>query len=427
MKPSLYPVTCANAQHPDPAPRRKLRYWPQPISLRRAAAISCAMLLASAAICCGLLLVHRASSALPLAAAWVYLADAPWCSTNVSNFRYDDRIPEDWAYVNYSYVDVLIIGPLGILQDGRFGLVSGADRFNKTVGWCGADALVNLHGASFGDLQSRFEAVITRARAQNPSIDIRVSVWWTDHRCGDTEWGRGLCAAAGYDQTALARLATSAREFLARWGLQGLDVDCEAGASNPVRPERRTLDVDRPSHRLHHPHADESSNVIPNFPAFAEAVQVQLTYSQPACCARLLRLDDTSATRPRVALDAGPVPRRVQAERVGRIDAPPEQVPRQPRPGGGAHLPHSSCRLVQLCPYSAHSSACAAACRWACTRLAQPRPSHTRSSCNPMRAGQTLEWTSSSMPGSTRQASFMGCAQSPTAGMLPRSQRQSAR
>ena len=178
-------------------------------------------------------------------------------------------------------MDVLIIGPLGILEDGVFELVEGTASFNKSV----AGAQMRWSG-SMAQLRRSPTALRGRdrtSRAQNPAIDIRVSVWWTNDSAAAPR--PGLCAAAAYNQSALHRLAASARDFLTL-GLRGLDVDCEAAE---VEPNPGLIDAVVVGCWLaagwllvgccltpwRWPPSQMTSNVIPNFPAFAEAVQSQ--------------------------------------------------------------------------------------------------------------------------------------------------------
>ena len=181
-----------------------------------------------------LLAAARACESSKLAAAWMYIADADWCPPGVYDFNYTS-VPSYWESIDYSKVDILLVGPIGVQQGaagegaGTIGLVGATNAFNKTVSWCGTSEPVQLVDANFGSLDRRFAAVLAQARERNPAISIRASIWWSDESCPNNEWGRGMCVARDYSEMEMMELARSARDFLERWKLQGLDIDYESG------------------------------------------------------------------------------------------------------------------------------------------------------------------------------------------------------
>ncbi|KAL8785864.1 MAG: hypothetical protein Q9195_008459 [Heterodermia aff. obscurata] len=128
----------------------------------------------------------------PIAAAWMYLSDDLNYST----------IPPKWCNIDFATVDLLLIGPLGVQDDGTFGLYSSA----KT-----------------GPLAHRFKWVLQKARAQKPGIKIFVSQFWggSPHK-----WGDDLSALK--NAQAIEKYATSVQKFMQTWKeVDGYDVDYE--------------------------------------------------------------------------------------------------------------------------------------------------------------------------------------------------------
>jgi len=163
----------------------------------------------------------------------MYIADAHWCEGISGRFDFaDDANPEHWNLVDYTQMDILLIGPIGVQSDGSLGIVGIDHTFAKEVQpWMGCSNLTAggvVANLSFGSLEPRFARVVAKARRDNPGIDIRVSVWWTASCNGrSTEWGDSLsCALSGADD--FASFARSARSFLEAWHLQGLDIDYES-------------------------------------------------------------------------------------------------------------------------------------------------------------------------------------------------------
>lgn len=143
---------------------------------------------------------------LPVAAAWLYMSD-----DNAYN-----TIPDTWKKIDFSKVDVLFVGPAGIQADGSFGLYSSAET---------------------GDLATRFEWVITTARAANKNIKIVLSQWWGQDN-PDHPWGRALDAL---DAQHVDQYATTLAAFLQRYNdaklrVDGFDIDYEANNVVPLIP-----------------------------------------------------------------------------------------------------------------------------------------------------------------------------------------------
>lgn len=151
------------------------------------------------------------------AVAWMYLADSPEPNSTYAS------LPEEWDRVDYTVVDRLIIGPLGIQSDGHFGLVGDEGKF--------------------GSLDDRFDRVQSDARRSNPSIEIEVSIWWqaevwtwwhTGSQCPQTEWGRSLCALQAGEEE---RFASEVIGFLEQHDLFGFNIDYEASNVQPTFAE----------------------------------------------------------------------------------------------------------------------------------------------------------------------------------------------
>lgn len=134
----------------------------------------------------------------PIAAAWMYLSDDLDYAT----------IPQKWNRINFTTVDLLYIGPVGIQPNGLFGLYNGAH----------------------GPLAKRFHWTIQRARSQNPGVKIIASQFW-----GGTpqSWGDDLSALKG--PASIERYASSVAAFMMQWeGLDGYDIDYE---DRNIRPD----------------------------------------------------------------------------------------------------------------------------------------------------------------------------------------------
>ena len=111
-------------------------------------------------------------------------------------------IPPKWSSINFATVDLLLIGPLGVQDDGTFGLYSSA----KT-----------------GSLAHRFTWVLQKARTQNPGIKIFVSQFWGG---SPQAWGSDLSALRNAE--AVEKYATSVQTFMKNWKeVDGYDVDYE--------------------------------------------------------------------------------------------------------------------------------------------------------------------------------------------------------
>jgi hypothetical protein len=134
---------------------------------------------------------------LPISTAWMYMADD----------QAYNQIPPYWSKIDFSDVDVLIVGPAGVQADGTFGLYNSA----KT-----------------GNLANRFKWTLQTARAQNPRIKIIVSQWWGN---GTGIWGDALSALkSGAD---IQKYTSSVYDFLAAYrntagGVDGYDIDYES-------------------------------------------------------------------------------------------------------------------------------------------------------------------------------------------------------
>jgi hypothetical protein len=127
------------------------------------------------------------------------------------------QIPPYWSQVDFSDVDVLIVGPVGVQADGTFGLYSSVRT---------------------GDLANRFKWVLQRARAQNPRIKIIVSQWWGD---GTGKWGSALSALKS--SADIQKYTSSVYNFLVAYlntagGIDGYDIDYE---SNNVSPNTAAI------------------------------------------------------------------------------------------------------------------------------------------------------------------------------------------
>ncbi|EJK67736.1 hypothetical protein THAOC_11195 [Thalassiosira oceanica] len=129
----------------------------------------------------------------------MYLADSPEPNSTYAS------LPEEWDRVDYTVVDRLIIGPLGIQSDGHFGLVGDEGKF--------------------GSLDDRFDRVLSDARRSNPSIEIE---------CPQTEWGRSLCALQAGEEE---RFASEVIGFLEQHDLFGFNIDYEASNVQPTFAE----------------------------------------------------------------------------------------------------------------------------------------------------------------------------------------------
>jgi hypothetical protein len=134
---------------------------------------------------------------LPISTAWLYMADD----------QAYNQIPAYWSKIDFSNVDVLVVGPAGIQADGTFGL---------------------YNSARTGNLANRFKWVIQTARARNPRIKIIVSQWWGN---GTGIWGNALSALkSGAD---IQKYTSSVHDFLAAYlntagGIDGYDIDYES-------------------------------------------------------------------------------------------------------------------------------------------------------------------------------------------------------
>ena len=128
----------------------------------------------------------------PIAAAWMYLSDDRDYTT----------IPATWSTINFKTVDLLLIAPLGVQDDGTFGL------YNST---------------ETGPLANRFSWVIQKARTENPGIKIFASQFWGS---APQLWGSDFSALQ--DAQAIEKYATSVKTFMKTWKqVDGYDVDYE--------------------------------------------------------------------------------------------------------------------------------------------------------------------------------------------------------
>jgi hypothetical protein len=144
---------------------------------------------------------------LPISTAWMYMSDD----------QAYNQIPASWSSINFSDVDVLIVGPAGIQADGTFGLYNSAQT---------------------GDLANRFKWILQTARTQNPKIKILVSQWWGS---GSGIWGSALNTLTS--SAAIQKYTTSVGSFLAAYvntsgGVDGYDIDYE---SNNVTSNTATI------------------------------------------------------------------------------------------------------------------------------------------------------------------------------------------
>ncbi|KAL8829943.1 MAG: hypothetical protein Q9191_001715 [Dirinaria sp. TL-2023a] len=136
---------------------------------------------------------NTATISRPIAATWMYLSDD-------SNYT---SIPPKWQHISFTDVDLLLIGPVGIQDDGTFGLYSSS----KT-----------------GSLAHRFQWTIQRARAHNPNIKIFGSQFWGSN---PHTWGSDLSAL--HNASAIEKYATSVKTFMENWKqVEGYDVDYES-------------------------------------------------------------------------------------------------------------------------------------------------------------------------------------------------------
>lgn len=159
----------------------------------------------------------------PVAAAWLYMADDQAYNT----------IPAFWSKIDFTKVDVLFVGPVGIQADGTFGLYKSAQT---------------------GDLATRFKWVIATARRQNPRIRIIASQWWSDSRNFQkniTIWGRPLSVLTTTQQVSAytASVIAFVKSYLGTaGGIDGYDIDYEsqnavANASQILGEIRSGFDV----------------------------------------------------------------------------------------------------------------------------------------------------------------------------------------
>ena len=131
-------------------------------------------------------------------------------------------IPPKWQRINFTSVDLLLIGPVGIQEDGTFGLYSS----NKT-----------------GPIAHRFHWTIERARAHNPNIKIFASQFWGGN---PRAWGNDLSAL--HSASAIEKYATSVKTFMTNWKhVEGYDVDYEStnvrdSIGDILKQVRTTLD-----------------------------------------------------------------------------------------------------------------------------------------------------------------------------------------
>ncbi|KAK3376040.1 glycoside hydrolase superfamily [Lasiosphaeria ovina] len=147
---------------------------------------------------------------LPIAAAWVYLSDD-------QNYT---EIPSQWLQINFTVADVLLVGPVGLQEDGTFGLYSSQQT---------------------GPLANRFNWVIQQARSMNPDIKIIASQWWGS---SPNIWGYDISALQ--NETAIQKYAASVATFLQTWssvsgGIDGYDIDYECYNVQDYAPALLTL------------------------------------------------------------------------------------------------------------------------------------------------------------------------------------------
>ena len=139
-----------------------------------------------------------------LAAAWIYLSD---------NTKYD-TIPAIWHSIDFSTVDTLMIAPVGIQADGKFGLFQSDEK---------------------GDLTKRFQWTVQEAKKQNPNIKLIASQFWGGNI---KTWGNDLSYLYQTgDKTAIDRYAASVADFMKTWpSIDGYDVDYETTNINTRFP-----------------------------------------------------------------------------------------------------------------------------------------------------------------------------------------------
>lgn len=129
----------------------------------------------------------------PIAASWMYLSD---------DQKYD-TIPSAWNSINFKVVDYLYVGPLGVQEDGTFGL---------------------YNSSATGPLAHRLKWTIKTAREQNPDIKIIVSQWWGS---GAHSWGEALSALKNDEN--VDKYTTSVKTFMQHWkDVNGYDIDYES-------------------------------------------------------------------------------------------------------------------------------------------------------------------------------------------------------
>ena len=117
-------------------------------------------------------------------------------------------IPQKWNRINFTTVDLLYIGPVGVQSTGLFDLYNGSN----------------------GPLAKRFHWTIQRARSQNPGVKIIASQFWGG---SPQSWGDDLSALKG--SASIEKYASSVVAFMTRWeGVDGYDIDYE---DRNVRPD----------------------------------------------------------------------------------------------------------------------------------------------------------------------------------------------
>ena len=140
-------------------------------------------------------------------------------------------IPPKWSKINFATVDLLLIGPLGVQDDGTFGLYNS----EKT-----------------GPLAHRFKWVLQRARTQNPGIKIFASQFWGG---SPQQWGSDLSALK--NAQAVEKYAKSVQTFMQTWKqVDGYDVDYEdtnvrENIGDILRQVRNKLDLIQDGRHFH--------------------------------------------------------------------------------------------------------------------------------------------------------------------------------
>ena len=172
-------------------------------------------------------------------AGWLYLADVDKCSCD-GRFNFEHDIPAE-PLTDYTQTDILIVGPIGVQSDPSSG--------HKYLGFTPSDQNFTCSNTDWscqkcfmqenlncGSLAPRFRSVVAAAKEANPSIKIIASIWWTStdvnkENCYSEFWGRSLCALAPGE---FGHFATSARSFMAEYGIDGIDIDFESDNQIPT-------------------------------------------------------------------------------------------------------------------------------------------------------------------------------------------------